>query len=404
MITRPAFLFVFLFLLASCRDELPLDTFDYENYLVVEATLTNVKKRQEIRLSRTTQLDTSFANLENNAEVYVMANNSTRYDFEQDDSDGSYFSNEAFSAQTGNDYQLFINTSNGRSYSSTVVRPSPPAMIKDFYTERTINTDSITGIQVLMDIDGGDNRFFRFEYEETYKIVSPYPSPVDYEIINYEEDINQSISYEVTTTPNTRQERVCYSTENSTGINLGTSSSLTGNNLNRQPILFIPADSPKIGERYSILGTVYTQGQASYTFYKNLRDLSTNDDLLSQKQPGFIVGNMSSLESQNEEVLGFFDVSLQTERRIYFNYVDFEFLPPPFFYFCELDYYDYNDNTTLDLTPNYRRLLYTSLLTGDYRIFSTSPIPDYTNFALIRDYCSDCTLFSSNKKPEFWED
>ncbi|MGB3774851.1 MAG: DUF4249 domain-containing protein, partial [Leeuwenhoekiella sp.] len=391
-------------LLVSCRDELPLETFEYENYLVVEATLTNVQKQQEIKLSRTTHLDTSFANIETNAEVYVMVNETDRYDFEQTATDGSYFSTEAFSAQTGFEYQLFINTEEGRSYSSTIIRPNPPATINNFYAERTVNADSINGIQVLMDIDGGENRFFRFEYEETYKVVSPFPSPFEYEIIDFVDDPENGIEYDVRLTPNPRQETVCYSTINSSGINLGTSGSLNENSLKRQPIIFIQEDSPKIRERYSILGTVYTQGQASYTFYKNLRDLSTNDDLLSQKQPGFIAGNISSLNSQDEDVLGFFDVSLQSERRIYFNYVDFDLLPPPYFFSCELDYYDYLDNTTRDLSPNFRQLLYIFLLTGDYKIYSRSAPPADNSFALIRDYCSDCTLFSSNVKPEFWED
>ncbi|HEA30751.1 MAG TPA: DUF4249 domain-containing protein [Leeuwenhoekiella sp.] len=406
-IARLAVVLVSILVLASCRDEIPLDTFDYENYLVVEATLTNELKQQEIKLSRTTQLDTSFANTENNAEVYVMANETTRYDFEQNEEDGTYRSDQAFSAQTSSDYQLFINTANGRSYSSTVVRPNAAATITDLYAERTINADSISGIEVLMDINGGGNRFFRFEYEETYKIVSPFPSPVDFTIIDYQEDASGSISYDVDTIANPRleEERICYSTNYSAGFNLGTSGALDQNRLLRQPIIFIPANASKIQERYSILGKVYTQNISSYTFYKNLDELSNNDDLLSQKQPGFIAGNMVSIDNNGENILGFFDVAIETEQRIYFNYADFNYEEPPYFYDCDTINLNYLDNTVLDRTPNQRKEIYSLLTTGKYNIFRRLSFgPRENTYILISDLCSDCTTFSSHVKPAFWED
>lgn len=105
-IARFVFVLVSILIISSCRDEIPLDTFDYENYLVVEATLSNAFKQQEIKLSRTTQLDTSFANIENNAEVYVIADETTRYDFDQTKKEGVYLSNQSFSAEASSDYQL----------------------------------------------------------------------------------------------------------------------------------------------------------------------------------------------------------------------------------------------------------------------------------------------------------
>jgi hypothetical protein len=406
-IARFVFVLVSILIISSCRDEIPLDTFDYENYLVVEATLSNAFKQQEIKLSRTTQLDTSFANIENNAEVYVIADETTRYDFDQTKKEGVYLSNQSFSAEASSDYQLFINTENGRSYTSTVVRPSNAATITNFYAERTINADSIPGIQVLMDIEGGDTRFFRFEYEETYKIVSPFPSPVDFTIINYQEDRDEGISFDVDTIQNPRleEERICYSTNYSTGFNLGTSGVLNQNRLLRQPIIFIPANDPKIQERYSVLGKVYTQNISSYTFYQNLDELSTNDDLLSQKQPGFIAGNMSSINGNSENVLGFFDVAIETEQRIYFNYSDFDFQEPPYFYDCNTIKLDYLDNTVLDRNPNQREEIYSLLISGKYNIYRRFNFgPQENTYILISDLCSDCTTFSSNEKPAFWKD
>lgn len=392
-----------LIMVWGCKDPLPLDTFDYEDLLVVEATITNDTKQQEIKLTRTTTLDTTDIRLENNAEVYVLASGS-RYDFKQAEN-GTYLSDQNFAAKANDEYQLFINTAGGGSYSSSTVKPPQPATITRLYTERSINQNDVEGIQVLADVEGSlGNPFFRFEYEETYKIRTPYPSPYDFEITNYDVDSTGSISYDVETRANSRQETICYSTDKSTGINLGSATALDQDKLARKPILFIPADSPKIQQRYSVLAKVFSQSQASYTFYKNLKELGSNDDPLSQKQPGFITGNIISLDNSNEKVLGFFDVSLKAEKRIFFNYEDFSFAKPSFFYECFVKNLDYDDNTTRDRDPNEREEIYEDLMFGGYTIFKRKFGPNINTFELISGICSDCTTFSSNKKPEFWED
>ena len=386
-----------------CKDPLPLDTFDYEDLLVVEATITNELKQQEVKLTRTTSLDTTDIQWENDAEVYVMAGGA-RYDFTQSES-GTYLSDQNFAAKVDTEYQLFINTAGGRSYSSQMVSPPQPATLSKLYAERFVDANGVPGVQILADVEGSPgNPFFRFEYEETYKIRTPYPSPYDFDITNYEVDSTGSISYDVETMANAGQETICYSTKYSTGINLGNATALDQDKLARKPILFIPADSPKIQQQYSVLAQVYAQSQASYTFYKNLEELGSNDDYLSQKQPGFIAGNIVSLENSNEKVLGFFDVSLKTEKRIFFNYEDFGFTEPPYFYECFLAKLDYNDNTTRDKDPNEREEIYQYLAYGGYTIFKRKFGPNINTFELASPRCSDCNSFSSNKKPEFWED
>ena len=388
----------------GCKDPLPLDTFDYEDLLVVEATITNEVKQQEIKLTRTTTLDTSDIRIENNADVYIIENGSIRYDFAQSEN-RTYLSNKEFAASAGSTYQLFINTANGRSYSSENEKPPEPPELNKLYAERATDPYGATGIQVLADVEGSlGNRFFRFEYEETYKIKTPFPSTLDFDIQNYNVDDTGSISYDVATRSNPRQETICYSTKKSAGINLIASTSLDINRVKRKPVLFLKGNDPKIQQRYSILVKVFSQSQSSYTFYQNLKELGSNDDFLSQKQPGFIVGNIISLTNASEKVLGFFDVALQAQKRIFFTYEDFDFPEPPYFFNCLPKELDYNDNTTLDRDPNEREEIYENLKFGGYNILERLLINNVNTFTLISAPCSDCTTFSSNIKPEFWKD
>ena len=396
--------FLALIMVLRCKDPLPLETFDYEDLLVVETTMTNEVKQQEIKLTRTTSLDTSDIRLENNAEVYVVENNGMRYNFSQG-LNGTYLSQQKFGAVTGSTYQLFINTQNGRSYTSAPVSPLAPPNLKNIYAEKGANPEGKTGIQVLADVEGNaGSPFFRFEYEETYKIKTPFPSPLDFDVKNYTVDDDGYISFDVETTSNPRQETICYSTKQSADINIAASTALDTNQLLRKPILFLYAGDPKIQQRYSVLVKAYSESQSSYTFYKNLKELGSNDDFLSQKQPGFIVGNIVSLTDENEKVLGFFDVSLQTQKRIFFDYSDFGLPEPPYFFNCVPKVLDYNDNTTLDRDPNEREEIYGNLQFGGYNILERIFVNDVNEFTLISGQCSDCTTFSSNKKPDFWED
>ena len=104
--------------LVSCVEEFDFETqAGFENAIVVEATITNELKVQEIKLSRTFQLEESGPEAETNAIVRVTEGGSTTYIFE-DMGDGFYRSTEAFSAQPDRDYQLNITTNNGQSYVS----------------------------------------------------------------------------------------------------------------------------------------------------------------------------------------------------------------------------------------------------------------------------------------------
>ncbi|MEZ0131763.1 DUF4249 family protein, partial [Flavobacterium sp. LBUM151] len=86
------------------------------------------------------------------------------------------------------------------------------------------------------------------------------------------------------------------------------------------PIRFIDIKDPIIGERYSIIVRQYVQNLESYTFYKILKSLSTSTSLFSQVQPGFNYGNLKSANDPNEKIVGYFEVSSVSSKRIFFNF------------------------------------------------------------------------------------
>jgi hypothetical protein len=68
---------------------------------------------------------------------------------------------------------------------------------------------------------------------------------------------------------------------------------------------------------------------------------------------------------------------------------------------CDLLVLDYRDNTVLDNDPNDRETIYTYLSYFDYQVVQHGPWFQYT---IAKQECAVCTSFSSNIKPDFWED
>ncbi|QQX78252.1 DUF4249 domain-containing protein [Aequorivita iocasae] len=393
-------LFALLLFQVGCTEPFEIETVDFESVLVVESTITDEFKPQIVKLSKTSSLENPEILLVNDADVTVTGSNGESFSFYWDSETGNFISQNSFSAQPGVSYTLNIITSDGKRYSSSAVTLPPSVGIDELYAERVVDaTEEKDGVQILIDTEDptGNAKYYRYAYEETYKIVAPYPSPYNSEIIDFDPI---SGTYQVILTPR-EPEEICYSTEFSTGINQTTTTELNENKVFRFPVRYLSKLDAKMQTRYSILVKQYVQSVEAYTFYKIIKELGSIESLLSQGQPGYVAGNMVSEENPDEKVLGFFEVSSMTSKRIYFNYDDFGLEKPPYFVDCDLLLLDYRDNTNLDNDPDEREIIYTYLTFYDYQVFSFAQGVLYT---IAKPECTVCTSFSSNVRPDFWED
>ena len=122
--------------------------------------------------------------------------------------------------------------------------------------------------------------------------------------------------------------------------------------------------------------------------------MSGSVSILAPLQPGFVAGNMSSLGNPNEKVVGYFDVTSVSTKRIYFNYADlfpFESLPP---YYTDCTPFCYGEQPLCTHYPP--EALIPDINNGFVTI--------YNGNLWVNAPCGDCTTFASNVKPPFWED
>ena len=158
---------------------------------------------------------------------------------------------------------------------------------------------------------------------------------------------------------------------------------------------------------------MHTESLAAYNYYDALKKISTNEIMLSQSQPGFYAGNIQNLSAPKEKIIGFFDISHVSSKRIFFNFEDFfpTHAKPKYPYSCpevtpeNKDKFVYRYCFCYDCLPvagrgcngNY-------ILDAVYSRVKCVHLWADEDVTLVNIQCGDCTSFSSNVRPPFWID
>lgn len=383
--------------ISGCTEQYVLQTDTYESALVVEATMTNEMKRQEIKITRTYRLEEHAPQVETGAEVTVTDSDGNLYHFVEEE--GLYVSENTFQAVPGKTYRLNIDTADGKSYTSTNETLTPVNEMQNVVpTVQSKNGQRGVGIVVSAFDPTGNSKYYRYEYEETYKIISPVWDDERTILLPFETgQQHQGIGI----IPRVGETQTCYGTKASDDIIQTTTTGLGEDRVNFA-VRFISNQNYIITHRYSILVRQYVQNLAAYTFYKTLKELSGSESILSQNQPGFFYGNLKSSDNPNEKVIGFFEVASVSSRRVFFNYADlFPGEPePPYFEDCTIKEFKncFNQND-----PECKGAALISVIGGNDLLYVDSD-SNQTYFFMVRPACGDCTTFASNIRPSFWTD
>ncbi|SNR22646.1 DUF4249 domain-containing protein [Flavobacterium sp. ov086] len=379
--------FLLSFFISSCSESYNLQTDTYEEAIVIEATLTNELKKQEIKITKTSRFEDEEVVVETGANVVVKDNLNNEYVFTENS--GKYVSQSEFEILPNRQYTLEIKTKDGKVYKSSSETLPTVSPIISITPSVVVNNKNETGVQ--MNANSYDpnrtSNYYRYEYEETYKIIAPRWTS-DRAVVTGPKNIKIDED-------NDPAKRICYSTIKSTDILVTSTNDLAEDRVNF-PVRFIKQDNYIIAHRYSILVKQYVENKAAYTFHKTMKEISSSSSVLSPKQPGVFSGNIRCISNVDEKVMGYFDVASVSSQRIFFNYTDF-FPPtntPAYFSACE---------------PMQLKFCFESNVTppcDGYTIISglqnNSLSYFYGNY--VETACADCTTFSSNIIPSFWKE
>ena len=380
-----------IFSIVSCTEPYALQSNTYESALVVEAVLTNEAKQHEVKLTKTYRLEENENEVETGAVVKIYGDDGSVQDFEE--IDGIYKSTNIFQAIAGVKYKLTIETSNGNNYVSNLETLTTVTPLEEI-TASAVTNNGVRGVEIAANSYDPLNtsKYYRYTYEETYKVIVPRWSPNK---LTFTSDNEIIISLR-----DDPQTRTCYTTNKSNNIILASTIEMTEDRVTNFPVKFIPQNNYSIANRYSILVKQYVESFNSYNFYRILKSFSNSGNVLSQIQPGFIYGNIQCTNNPNEKVIGIFNVASVSSKRIFFNYE--EIFPgelfPDYLDTCDIKEFDSScfgpscaANGFYSLKSNY--------MSGKLVYYASEGV----TFKMVKPVCGDCTTFSSNVIPAFWE-
>jgi hypothetical protein len=343
------------------------------NQLVVEGYITS-DSPTVIKLSRTralSQYDTASIIRETNATVVVEDDHGNSHSLREDTA-GIYVMDPVF-LDTSFKYRLHISTSNGKEYRSDFVpfETSPPITGTDWSLKSG-------GVQMYVSTkdESTHAHYYRWMYRETWEYHTRFTSGFQYD------PVNNVVS------PRTQPVNICWISNNSSTIILG-SSAARKDNIVLNNLVFFPEHDERLSVLYSAAITQYQLDSAAYTFWKTMQNNTENIGTLFDAQPHEITGNIHCLTDASEKVIGYVGAGNTSEYR---GFIDNSSLPQT---------WNEPSSCTLLFVPNIPDSL-SFYFSGGY-------IPLYESYennvqgydATFRE-CGDCTFKGSNVKPAFW--
>lgn len=410
---------LFIVLLGSCVESVELEEQDTPSLLVIEASLTDEMKIQQVRLTRSFGFEADSVPPETRAQVTVETDIGETYNFGHT-GDGTYSSDREFAVVPERTYELVIATPDGTVYRSTSEKLPGEARIDNLYAERGLNENLTDGVFIYLDgtPQSEGAKYYRYEYEETYKIIAPDYSSYDFLLTDYNPCTpTPEIEYTLEIVPRTDDQRVCYNTVPSNRVLQNDVTTLAEPSIQRYPIRFLGATDFMISHRYSILVRQYVQSAEAYSYFQSLNDFSASESVFNSVQPGFLTGNIEASGVANAPVIGYFEVTSVSEKRLFFNFEELfpDLEMPPYVNACEwhsspLDHISYCVDCVLypgacaassscpqSIVENVDQGLIAYIDLNEIGI-GTCPGP----YIYVDRVCGDCTELGSNIVPEFW--
>lgn len=434
-IIRLVVVFFGMVAMISCVEELDIENISADSetgLLVIETSLSDLPKRQQVYLSRSDmrldlETDTIYnpaiplgqgprdsVLVEENALVRVVGSDGSAYNFSEE-VPGTYLSNQEFALQLGTSYQVEVTTSDNKEYVSESVQIQGVSEISNVYAERIFNDVGVEGIAIFVDSNPqqGTPSNYRYTYDETYKIIAPNWHQDDFELTNYEPCALPVPTYDLEIVAREIENRVCYNTVSSNTIEQISTNSSDSNRVDRFMVRFVNRNDFIITHRYSILVRQLVQSPNAFSYYETLKQFSETESLFSAIQPGALIANVTRTDGTKENVLGYVEAVSVSEQRLFFDYEDFfagEALPPypePCFdqsspeshrSFCASGPDGGNPcPQSIIERINLGLIAYTGVNDRD---LGTCPGP----YTYVPRICGDCTLLGENEVPEFWEE
>lgn len=391
-------IFAILLFGAACIEPYNIEISDYRDILVVDALITNRQSEYTVKLSRTFNHQNDTIKYVAGAKVEVTDDIGNTFYFDERET-GIYVSDKTiFTGQIGRKYQLYIQTTDGEEYLSDISEMIPVSEIDAVnfgYDTGFVENDTIEvpGVRLYVDVDGNETAcsFYRWQIEEAWMFSVPYQKRIEVDENNQIHDVNIP------------GKKFCWKYDSSDEIIIKSTANLENNTLVNFPLFFAsPSLTDRFTIRYSALIKQYSLNETEFNFWSNLKNTTEVTGDIFQKQPFTLKSNIKNISNPQELVLGYFQVSALTEKRIFINARQLIDLGIKEFET------DFENCTVIDSTGRYDYYQLTKELESNGFVAVESIRHPFffsiIGLRFVRPLCCDCTISGDPQKPDFWVD
>jgi len=341
-------------------------------YLVVEGFINNNSADTTVfTLSRTVPLaDSSTYTAETGATVAIEDSAGNRYSLIE--TDQGIYSYPPYPFNNKTKYRLHIFTTGREEYTSDFIPlvSNPPI---DSITWARSDDPLHLGVTIFANTHDPNNntRYYRWACEQTWEYHVKYYTLWGL-VNNIPTSLNGDTAY------------ICWRSDNTTTIDLASSTQLAQDVIYQAPLTLIPLNSQLLQIEYSTLVKQYALTKDAFTWWQILKKNTEQIGSIFGVQPSANPGNIHCLSDTTKQVLGYVSGGNIQKQRIFitndqvtpWTYVD-----------------DCIDST---VSPSEAA----EFLNRGYLLFNIVQGPGYV---ISHNYCVDCTLTGTNKKPSYWQ-
>jgi hypothetical protein len=279
------------------------------HYLVVEGFI-NPEGTTNIRLTRTRAIskgDTASYINETGAAVFIEDNNGNVYPLYDNGSgyySAGYFLNANFL------YRLHITTKDNRQYISAFVPCKNSPAIDEVGWKLN---DKDVQLFVSSHDESNQTKFYRWDFVQTWEFHSQY-----YSSLVYDPDSKTVVN-------RTYPVFVCYRTNGSSQVFIGSSEKLARDVIHEAPLELIPYHDRRISVLYSALITQYALDSAGYNYWNAMKGNTEQTGSIFGSQPNQTKGNIHNISDSSETVIGYIGAGSIQQKRIFISNAD---MPP----------------------------------------------------------------------------
>jgi hypothetical protein len=374
-------LLLILFLVGCVEPYYPPDLATKVDVLVVDGFINASENTARVSLTKALNLESDVQRLGvTSADVRIESEDGQQFSLIEQlgDVTGIYFA-ENLSLDLSKKYKLKVFIGFNKEYESELIPILETPEIEE--VNWTPHEDGVKILVSSVEATQDKSKYYRWRYQETWRYSAPYGS------------IYELIDGEVFFRDNFEELFLCYESDPTSDIQLGSAASLSINTIKNKEIHMIDRSSIKISSIYSINVQQLSLTDAGYSYWVNLDKMTESLGGLFDPMPGQVIGNIKNIANPGETVVGFFSGSTVTEKRIFINRRD---LPSGYLTYkqslCEVD---------TVLIADLKSVPQNNLLIGSVNEPNGTSVIGYT---MSDKQCVDCKLYGHGTptKPDFW--